>query len=84
MAKKNFERTGTDALLKQRRFMHVLIGVFIGVALIWVVLLVLDFIEDQDIELLNLSGLMAPLAMVWIPVSNLKKINRELQSRGKR
>jgi hypothetical protein len=75
------ENTSIERLEKRRRLMHALIGVFIVVALIWIVLLILDLIEDKKIDFFNISGLMSPLALIWIPIFDLKKVNKELERR---
>ena len=81
MAIKKIEEVDAAVLNRRKRLMNALIAVFIGVILIWIVLLILDITEDREIELFNISGIMAPIAMIWIPILNLKKINKELRRR---
>lgn len=82
MATENIQEVDTAVLHRKRRLMNGLIGVFIGVIIIWIVLLIWDLIEDHKLDLFYISGLLAPLAMIWIPILNLKKIKNELKRRG--
>ena len=81
MATEKLEDVSTDKLERRKRLMGGLIGVFIGVILIWITLIVIDLVQGRGIQIQNISGLLAPVGMIWIPVFMLKKLNAELDRR---
>ena len=81
MATEKLEDFSTEKLERRKRLMVGLIGVFIGVILIWITLIVIDLVQGRGLLLQNISGLLAPVGMIWIPVFMLKKVNAELDRR---
>lgn len=81
MAQEKIEDVGTDILLKRKKFITFLVGVFIGIGLVMAVLIIYDLAQDKEIARTTLSGAVASLCCFWIPLFMLGKVNNELKRR---
>ncbi|MFC2090841.1 hypothetical protein ACFLT1_08695 [Bacteroidota bacterium] len=81
MATERIDDISTEKLKKRKKFILVLVGIFIGVAIVWIGLICWDLIADKKIEAATITGLVAPLAMIWLPIFMLIKVNKELERR---
>mgnify|MGYP001292084674 CR=1 FL=1 len=81
MATEKIKDVSTEKLKKRKKFVLVLLGLFIGVAIVWIGLILWDLIAGNKIETSTYSGLVAPLAMIWLPIFMLNKVNKELDRR---
>ena len=81
MAKENIEDVPTEVLLKRKRFILVIAGIFIGVSLVMIGLILYDLITEGDIKTSTFSGLVPALACFWIPLFMLSRVNNELKRR---
>ena len=81
MAKEKIEDLSMEVLLKRKKFFTFIAGIFIGVMLVWIALIIYGLIEEGAIESINYGGI-ATLACIWIPLYMLNKINAELRRRA--
>ena len=81
MAKERIEDVSTVVLLKRKKFFIFIAGIFVGVMLVWIALIIYGFIkEGASMKSINYGGL-ASLAGIWLPLIMIKRINTELQQR---
>ena len=81
MAKEKIEDVSTEVLIKRKRFIRFLLGIFIGVTAVWIVLITYDLITDGQIKQTTIYGLLPTLCCIWIPFMMLSKVNAELKRR---
>jgi hypothetical protein len=84
MATERIEDVSTEKLLKRKKFIVFLIGLFIGIIIVWLGLIAWDLIKKGSVELRTLSGMVAPLAIIWLPFFMLSRVNAELKRRGEK
>lgn len=70
-----------EFLLKRKKLMKFLIGIFFGVITVWIVLLIIDLRNDRNLLLFIISGLLAAMGMIWIPIFGLREVNKEIERR---
>lgn len=81
MSAEKIEDLSIEQLLKRKRFLTFLAGIFIGILLVWIALIVYNFIkEDSGLKSINYGGL-ATIAGIWLPFYMLGKVNAELKRR---
>ena len=81
MAQENIEDVSTEILLKRKKFITFLVGIFIGVLLTWIGLIIYDFIKNGETSKSTILGGLGTLAFFWLPLYMLKKVNDELKRR---
>ena len=81
MAKEKIEDVSTEVLIRRKRFIRVLLGIFIGVTAVWVGLIIYDLITDGQIQQTTIYGVLPSLCCIWIPIMMLGKVNAELRKR---
>jgi len=81
MAKEKVEDVSTNVLIKRKRFIKFLVGIFIGVTIVWIGLIIYDYFTDGQIKETNIYGLLPTLCCIWIPLMMLGKVKSELRRR---
>ena len=80
MSTEKIEEVPTGILLRRKKFILVLAGIFTGVSILMLALIIYDLLNGRDIKA-SLSGLVPALAGFWIPLMMLSKVNKELNKR---
>ena len=57
------------------------VGIFIGVTIVWIGLIIYDYFTDGQIKETNIYGLLPTLCCIWIPLMMLGKVKSELRRR---
>ena len=81
MAKENIQEVETAILLKRKKFITLLAGLYIGILLVWIGLIIYDFVVDGESSKSTMFGGIGFLALFWLPFYMLRKVNAELQRR---
>ena len=81
MAIEKIEDVSTEVLLKRRRFIKFLVGIFVAVTVIWIGLIIYDLVVEGEIKSSSLTGLVPSLACIWIPLFMLSRVNSEINRR---
>jgi hypothetical protein len=81
MAKEKVEDVSTNVLIKRKRFIKFLVGIFIGVTIVWIGLIIYDYFTDGQIKETNIYGLLPTLCCIWILLMMLGKVKSELRRR---
>jgi hypothetical protein len=81
MAKEKIEDVSTPELIKRKRFIKFLVGIFIGVTIVWIGLIIYDYFADGQIRETSIYGLLPTLCCIWIPLMMLGKVKSELGRR---
>ena len=81
MATEKIEDVSTEVLLKRKKFIIFLAGIFIGIGLIMIVFIIYDLFQDKEMSRSTISGAIVSLTGFWLPLFMLGKVNRELKRR---
>ena len=81
MAEENIEVVSTKVLLKRKKFITFLGGVFIGVGLFLVGVIIYDFSQDKEMSQSTISGAVVSLVGFCLPFFMLGRVNSELKRR---
>ena len=81
MATEKIEDVSTEILQKRKKFATFLLGLFIGIIIVWLGLIIYDFIKNGETSNSTIFGGLGSLACSWIPLYILNKINTELKRR---
>ena len=81
MAQEKIEDVSTEKLIKRRKFFFIIAGIFVGVLLAFIGLMIYDYIKEGEIEKSTLFSGLTTLACFWIPLFIINRINIELKRR---
>ena len=82
MAKEKVEDLSTEKLLKRKKFFTLIGGIYLGIVLVFIGLIIYDLIDNGSVERTTLTSAIPIFATIWIPVIFLREINTELKRRG--
>lgn len=81
MAKEKIEDVSTEKLLKRKKFFTWILGVYLGVILVFIVLIIHAITQDK-FDSTVLVSVIVIAAMIWLPLFVLNSIKKELERRG--
>ena len=82
MAQEKIEDVSNEILLKRKKFITFLVGIYIGVLVVWIGLIIYDIIKNGEISKSAILGGTGALATFWIPLLMFKKVNDEFKRRA--
>jgi hypothetical protein len=81
VARKKIEDISTVKLLKQRKFFILIKGIYIGIFLAYLAIMIYGFVRNGKLDRSSLTSGILILATFWIPIWALKEIKAELERR---
>ena len=82
MARKKIEDVSTEKLLKRKKFWFVIIGIYIGLILVYLAFFIYDLADGGQLDKSLYSGFIAIVGTIWLPYVGLKAIKAELKRRN--
>ena len=80
MAKEKLEDVSTESLLKRKKFFTWILGVYIGLILVFIALVIYGKTQDKFESPTLIFGAVTA-SMVWLPIFIINSINKELKRR---
>ena len=81
MARRKIEDVSTDKPLKQKKFFNIIKGIYIGIFIVYLGIVIYGFVKDGNLERSDLTSGILILSTSWIPIWALKEIKVELERR---